>query len=127
MVNQHHIFYYHHAVDVGQVAYAEGDTDIYWSSVWIMEEDVRTVPEWISRIQEQLSVSYAGLGMKYASDYKPNIYLDILNYTRVDKELRVVIFVESDSTNDACTFFGYCRTCTGGYSLVVFSQKRFSK
>ncbi len=52
-----------------------------------MQENVKTVPEWISRIREQLSVSYAGLGMKYASDYNRNIYLDILNFTRQDKEL----------------------------------------
>lgn len=29
-----------------------------------MEQKLKTVPEWISRIREQLSVSYAGLGMK---------------------------------------------------------------
>ena len=34
-----------------------------------------------------MSVSYAGLGMKHASDYNRNIYLDILNFTRQDKEL----------------------------------------
>ena len=48
--------------------FVEGDTT-YTGVPWIMQEDVRTVPEWISRIREQLSVSYAGLGMKYASDY----------------------------------------------------------
>lgn len=47
---------------------------------------IKAVPEWISRIREQLSVSYAGLGMKPQSDYNRNIYLDILNYTRQDKE-----------------------------------------
>lgn len=63
-----------------------------------MQEDVRTVPEWISRIREQLSVSYAGLGMKYASDYNRNIYLDILNYTRQDKELESrYLSLEADS------------------------------
>lgn len=59
---------------------------------------MRTVPEWISRIREQLSVSYAGLGMKYASDYNRNIYLDILNYTRQDKELESrYLSLEADS------------------------------
>ena len=46
-----------------------------------------TVPEWIARIREQLSVTYAALGMKPQSDYNRNIYLDILDYTRQDKEL----------------------------------------
>ena len=98
-VNQHHMLYYHHAVDTLDKLriYAEGDKT-YTGVPWIMEEDVRTVPEWISRIREQLSVSYAGLGMKYASDYNRNIYLDILNYTRQDKELESrYLSLESDS------------------------------
>lgn len=49
--------------------------------------EIKTVPEWISRIREQLSVTYAGLEMKEYSDYNRNIYLDILEDTRQDKEL----------------------------------------
>ena len=98
-VNQHHMLYYHHAADTLDKlhVFVEGDTT-YTGVPWIMQEDVRTVPEWISRIREQLSVSYAGLGMKYASDYNRNIYLDILNYTRQDKELESRYFsLEADS------------------------------
>lgn len=98
-VNQHHMLYYHHAVDTLDKlhVFVEGDTT-YTGVPWIMQEDVRTVPEWISRIREQLSVSYAGLGMKYASDYNRNIYLDILNYTRQDKELESrYLSLEADS------------------------------
>ena len=98
-VNQHHMLYYHHAADTLDKlhVFVEGDTT-YTGVPWIMQEDVRTVPEWISRIREQLSVSYAGLGMKYASDYNRNIYLDILNYTRQDKELESrYLSLESDS------------------------------
>lgn len=98
-VNQHHMLYYHHAADTLDKLriYAEGDTT-YTGVPWIAQEDVRTVPEWISRIREQLSVSYAGLGMKYASDYNRNIYLDILNYTRQDKELESrYLSLEADS------------------------------
>lgn len=87
-VNQHHLLYYHYKADTLDKLwpYAEGDTT-YTGVPWITEEKVKTVPEWISRIREQLSVSYAGLGMKHASDYNRNIYLDILNFTRQDKEL----------------------------------------
>ena len=98
-VNQHHMLYYHHAADTLDKlhVFVEGDTT-YIGVPWIMQEDVRTVPEWISRIREQLSVSYAGLGMKYASDYNRNIYLDILNYTRQDKELESrYLSLEADS------------------------------
>lgn len=52
-----------------------------------MGQRLATVPEWISRIREQLSVAYAGLGMREPSDYNRNIYLDILEDTRQDKEL----------------------------------------
>ena len=88
-VNQHHLLYYHYKADTLDKLwpYAEGDTT-YTGVPWITEEKVKTVPEWISRIREQLSVSYAGLGMKHASDYNRNIYLDILNFTRQDKELK---------------------------------------
>ena len=86
-VNQHHLLYYHKADTLDKLwPYAEGNTT-YTGVPWITEEKVKTVPEWISRIREQLSVSYAGLGMKHASDYNRNIYLDILNFTRQDKEL----------------------------------------
>ena len=51
-----------------------------------MEQKLKTVPEWISRIREQLSVSYAGLGMKEKADYNRNMYLEILEDTRQDKE-----------------------------------------
>ena len=98
-VNQHHMLYYHHAADTLDKlhVFVEGDTT-YTGVPWIMQEDVRTVPEWISRIREQLSVSYAGLGMKYASDYNRNIYLDILNYIRQDKELESrYLSLEADS------------------------------
>jgi len=54
---------------------------------WIVGDKVKTVPEWIARIREQLSVTFAGLENKEASDYNRNIYLDILDYTRQDKEL----------------------------------------
>ena len=87
-VNQHHLLYYHYKADTLDKLwpYAEGDTT-YTGVPWITEEKVKTVPEWISRIREQLSVSCSGLGMKHASDYNRNIYLDILNFTRQDKEL----------------------------------------
>lgn len=53
---------------------------------WMEREPLNTSPEWISRIREQLSVSYAGLGMKEASNNNRNIYLDLLNSTRQDRE-----------------------------------------
>lgn len=87
-VNRHHYRYYHSSdMPDKLLPYAERDTTWEMGAAWIGKNKTKTVPEWIARIREQLSVSYAGLGQKAASDYNRNIYLDILNYTRQDKEL----------------------------------------
>ena len=70
--------------------------------VWVNAEGIKTVPEWIARLREQLSVTYAALGMKPQSDYNRNIYLDLLDYTRQDKELEsryMALEAESDMLN----------------------------
>lgn len=86
-VNLHHETFYHCSDTTDRLrAYVPGAT----SSVelkWINEEGIRTVPEWVARLREQLSRSYSALGMKAESDYNRNVYLDILDYTRQDKEL----------------------------------------
>lgn len=54
---------------------------------WIADEGIKTVPEWILRLREQLSRTYAAMGCKLESDYNRNVYLDLLDYTRQDKAL----------------------------------------
>lgn len=85
-VNEHHRHFYdcHDSLDWLKT-FDVRDT-ISSEKAWIQRK-VRTVPEWISRIREQLSVTYAGLEMKQPSDYNRNIYLDIMEDTRQDKEL----------------------------------------
>lgn len=89
-----------------------------------MEHKLRTVPEWISRIREQLSVSYAGLGMKAESDYNRNIYLDILENTRQDKELesRYLALEKEAAQLNALLFF-----IIAGFVLVVLFFWIFNK
>ena len=86
-VNLHHEKYYHCLDTLDRlkpyVPMATASTELKW----INTEGIMTVPEWIARIREQLSVTYAALHMKPESDYNRNIYLDILDYTRQDKEL----------------------------------------
>lgn len=94
-VNLYNRLYYPSANDQEDMLelYVEKDS-IQKEVSWITGQDVKqgdvpkikAVPGWISRIREQLSVSYAGLGKKAQSDYNRNIYMDILNYTRQDKE-----------------------------------------
>ncbi|WP_321331265.1 DUF5113 domain-containing protein [uncultured Bacteroides sp.] len=89
-VNYHHKLYYPNHKDSLQAdvlkPFVDRDT-VYTELNWMGKSKVKTVPEWISRIREQLSVAYAGMGMKIPSDYNRNIYLDILEYTRQDKQL----------------------------------------
>ena len=67
-VNDHHRHFNdcHDSLDWLR-AYDRRDT-IYVEKAWLQQK-LKTVPEWISRIREQLSVTYAGLGMKEYSDY----------------------------------------------------------
>lgn len=85
-VNSHHRLYYDCHDSLDWMKAADYRDNPYAERAW-MEQKLRTVPEWISRIREQLSVSFSGLGMKEYSDYNRNIYLDILENTRQDKEL----------------------------------------
>ena len=54
---------------------------------WINDKEVYTIPEWIARVRERLSMTYSALNDKVNSDYNRNIYLDILDITREDKML----------------------------------------
>ena len=101
-VNLHHEKYYHCHDTIDRlkpyVPMATHSVELDW----INKEGIRTVPEWIARFREQLSVTYAALGMKPQSDYNRNIYLDILDYTRQDKELEsryLALEKESDMLN----------------------------
>ena len=92
-VNQHHKYYYHkHHItnDLDSLATYDplrtSEDGEYTEIAWIKKQ-ILTVPEWIARIREQLSFTYAGLGDKPASDFNRNVYLDILDYTRQDKEI----------------------------------------
>ena len=86
-VNWHHEKYYHctDTMDRLRPYVPMATTSIELG--WINDDGIKSVPEWIARFREQLSVTYAALGMKPQSDYNRNIYLDILDYTRQDKEL----------------------------------------
>lgn len=52
-----------------------------------MLETVDGAPDPLARRHEEMSVAYAGLGDKAASDYHRNKYLDLLETTRQDKEM----------------------------------------
>ncbi len=86
-VNRHHEKYYHCNDTTDRLRPYVPMATASIELEWINAEGIKTVPEWIARFREQLSVTYAALGMKPESDYNRNVYLDILDYTRQDKEL----------------------------------------
>ena len=86
-VNLHHEKYYHCTDTLDRLRTYIPDNDRSIELKWITDEGIKTVPEWILRLREQLSRTYSAMGMKQESDYNRNIYLDLLDYTRQDKLL----------------------------------------
>ena len=89
-VNWHHEKYYHCTDTTDRLQVYVPDEVRSTELKWIADEGIKTVPEWILRLREQLSRTYAAMGCKQESDYNRNVYLDLLDYTRQDKA-----FVES--------------------------------
>lgn len=86
-VNKHHEKYYACNDTIDRLKTYREDFPYSLELKWINTDGIKTVPEWIARLREQLSRTYSAMGMKLQSDYNRNIYLDILDYTRQDKEL----------------------------------------
>lgn len=84
-VNRHHVIYYHSPDTL--VLYDANHPETGIEATWLRSDSVKTVPEWIAGIREQISQTYSALGMKWASDYNRNAYLDILQLTNQNEEL----------------------------------------
>ncbi len=85
-VNRHHIKYYHCADSTHLLTLYRPGEKVSIEMQWLKGGKIKTVSEWIARLREQISLTYSALGMKPQSDYNRNIYLDILDVTRQDKE-----------------------------------------
>lgn len=86
-VNRHHEKYYECNDSTDRMSTYKEDSQLSVELEWINNDGIMTVPEWIARLREQLSRTFSAMGMKEQSDYNRNMYLDILDYTRQDKEL----------------------------------------
>ena len=53
----------------------------------LSDTTINQAPDLVASIREQLSVAYAALNDKAASDYNRNLYLDLQEQTRQDREL----------------------------------------
>ena len=87
-VNLHHHTYYHQHPDdtVHRLTAYNPDEEYPLELEWTADNRVQIVPEWILGIREQLSLAYSGMDLKAASDYNRNIYLDLFEVVRQDKE-----------------------------------------
>lgn len=87
-VNMHHSRYYPQHQDVQLLLFNEDDPQVLHTEIsWIKNEYVRTVPEWMAGIRQQLSLIYSAMDNKQASDYNRNIYLDIVENTSQNREM----------------------------------------
>ena len=116
-VNLHHEHFYHCHDTLDRLKLYVPDATTSTELRWINAEGIKTVPEWIARLREQLSVTYAALGMKPQSDYNRNIYLDILDYTRQDKELESRYQALEEETS---LLNGLLALVVGGFVSLVF-------
>lgn len=66
---------------------------------WMARGDLNCAWEWIATIREHLSMIYSSMGMKRQSDYNRNIYLDILDATRQDRQLEHQLYVLEQERN----------------------------
>lgn len=85
-VNRHHSKYYHCTDSTHLLTLYRSGEKTSLEMQWLRGGKIKTVSEWIARLREQISLTYSALGMKLQSDYNRNIYLDILDVTRQDKE-----------------------------------------
>lgn len=100
------------------------ETDLKW-----MENDsISTVPQWLANIRQSLSLVYAALGNKEASDYNRNIYLDLLDRTRQDKEQENRLEQLKAETNSLNILFWIIAILTVlGSILLIFLNRKWRK
>ncbi len=70
----------YHALDDNEQA-------LVYLSKALEDERINQAPDLVASIREQLSVAYAAINDKQQSDYNRNIYIDLQEQTRQDREL----------------------------------------
>lgn len=85
-INHYHQIYFDQLHRQPLQMYVPGSTSSE-DQRWLLDEDKYTVPEWITKEREHLSVLYTVLGNSEAVAYNRNTYLDILEVIRQDREM----------------------------------------
>ena len=86
-VNIHHLRYYGKLSADTLSVFNPLEPDRIIVNEWIDDPRISTVPEWIAGIRQQLSLTFSAMGMKQASDYNRNSYIDLLQATNQNLEL----------------------------------------
>ncbi|MBP1530623.1 MAG: DUF5113 domain-containing protein [Bacteroidaceae bacterium] len=86
-VNRHHLRYYGDISPDTLSVFNPNDVERCVEREWIADPRISTVPEWIAGIRQQLSLTFSAMGMKQASDYNRNFYLDLVQATNQNLEL----------------------------------------
>ena len=86
-VNLHHLRYYASISPDTLSAFNPNDVSRSVEKEWMEDPRVSTVPDWIAGIRQQFSLTFSALGLKQASDYNRNFYLDLLEATNQNQEL----------------------------------------
>lgn len=89
MINAHHLKYNKGVAKDDTLTLTGEITDLESKEMhWIKNPDIIAIPEWMIHTRERLSMVYAALGDKYASNYNRNLYFDILDVTRQDMQMQ---------------------------------------
>lgn len=124
-VNLHHEKYYHCTDTLDRLRTYIPGAGRSIELKWIADEGIKTVPEWILRLREQLSRTYSAMDMKPESDYNRNIYLDLLDYTRQDKlvESRYMALERESKQLNALLFLVVLGVCILILLFVFFNWR----
>lgn len=92
--------------------------------IWMENDSISTVPQWLANIRQSLSMVYSALGNKQASDYNRNIYLDLLDKTRQDKEQENRFEQLDKETRNLNILFWVIAVLTvvGGYLIILLNR-----
>ena len=124
-VNLHHEKYYHCTDTLDRLRTYIPGAGRSIELKWIADDGIKTVPEWILRLREQLSRTYSAMDMKPESDYNRNIYLDLLDYTRQDKllESRYIALERESKQLSALLFLVVLGLCVLVLLFAFFNRR----
>ncbi|MBQ0061094.1 MAG: DUF5113 domain-containing protein [Bacteroidales bacterium] len=95
---------------------------------WIENHPLYSIPQWLANIRESLSMTFSALDDKAASDYNRNVYLDIMDRTRQDKELESRFDeLEEESKNMNILLFAVILLAILTVFLILWFNARWRK